>query len=106
MSDGGTFTYVLGLRGDCRFTHLAPVAAVFHPMMMISADAERLRGLPVHIVHGTQDWMFPPEIARSAERTLSQAGVDVVYREIADLSHTYPRDENARILDWFLKGVE
>src|SRR5258706_396604 len=34
MSDGGTFTYVLGLRGDCRFTHLAPIAAVFHPMMM------------------------------------------------------------------------
>ena len=103
MSDGGTFTYVLGLRGDCRFTHLAPVAAVFHPMMMTWADAERLRGLPVHIVHGTQDWMFPPEIAQSAERTLSQAGADVVYREIADLSHTYPRDENGRILDWFLK---
>jgi phospholipase/carboxylesterase len=104
MSDGGTFTYVLGLRGDCRFTHLAPVAAVFHPMMMISADAERVRGLPVHIVHGTQDWMFPPEIAQSAERTLKQAGANVVYREIADLSHTYPRDENARILDWFLSA--
>ena len=103
MSDGGTFTYVLGLRGDCRFTHLAPVAAVFHPMMMTWADAERLSGLPVHIVHGTQDWMFPPEIAQSAERTLKQAGADVVYREIADLSHTYPRDENGRILDWFLK---
>ena len=28
MSDGGTFTYVLGLRAGCRFTHLAPVAAV------------------------------------------------------------------------------
>jgi len=27
----------------------------------------------------------------------------VVYREIADLSHTYPRDENGRILDWFLE---
>jgi len=26
----------------------------------------------------------------------------VVYREIADLSHTYPRDENGAILDWFL----
>ena len=37
------------------------------------------------------------------ERTLKEAGAAVVYREIADLSHTYPRDENARILDWFLK---
>ena len=102
MSDGGTFTYVLGLRGDCRFTHLAPVAAAFHPMMMGFADPARVHGLPVHIVHGAQDWMFPPEIARSAQLALEQAGAAVIYREIADLSHTYPRDENAAILDWFL----
>ena len=102
MSDGGTFTYVLGLRGDCRFTHLAPVAAVFHPMMMTFADAGRVRGLPIRIVHGTQDWMFPPEIAQGAERALQQAGARVSYREIADLSHTYPRDENAGLLDWFM----
>jgi phospholipase/carboxylesterase len=102
MSDGGTFTYVLGLRGDCRFTHLAPIAAAFHPMLMTFANAERVRGLPVDIVHGAHDWMFPPELARSAERTLAEAGAAVVYREIADLSHTYPRDENTHILDWFL----
>lgn len=102
MSDGGTFTYVLGLRGDCHFTHLAPIAAAFHPMLMTFADADRVRGLPIHIVHGVQDWMFPPELAQTAERTLAGAGAAVVYREIADLSHTYPRDENAHILDWFL----
>ncbi len=102
MSDGGTFTYVLGLRGGCRFTHLAPVAAAFHPMMLGLADAGRLRGLPIEIVHGAQDWMFPPEMARGAERALRDAGASVTYREIADLSHTYPRDENAAILDWFL----
>ena len=102
MSDGGTFSYVLGLRAGCRFTHLAPIAAAFHPMLMSFADADRVRGLPIHIVHGVQDWMFPPELARSAEQTLAAAGADVVYREIADLSHTYPRDENGHILDWFL----
>ncbi len=102
MSDGGTFTYVVGLRGDCRFTHLAPVAASFHPMLMTFADADRIRDLPIHIIHGTQDWMFPPEMAKGAARTLEQAGANVIHREIPDLSHTYPRDENARILDWFL----
>ena len=102
MSDGGTFTYVIGLREDCRFTHLAPIAASFHPMLMTFADAGRVRNLPIHIVHGAQDWMFPPEMAQGAQRALERAGADVVYREIADLSHTYPRDENARILDWFL----
>ncbi|WP_020698074.1 hypothetical protein [Reyranella massiliensis] len=102
MSDGGTFSYVLGLREGCRFTHLAPIAASFHPLLMTFADATRLKGLPIHIVHGAQDWMFPPEMAQGAERTLKEAGAAVVYREIVDLSHTYPRDENARILDWFL----
>lgn len=102
MSDGGTFTYVLGVRRDCRFTHLAPIAASFHPMLMTFADASRLESLPIHIVHGVQDWMFPPEMARGAERALTEAGASVVYREIPDLSHTYPRDENAQILDWFL----
>ncbi len=105
MSDGGTFTYVLGVRGDCRFTHLAPIAASFHPLLMSFADADRLKDLPVHVVHGTQDWMFPPEMARGARQALEQAGARVVYREIADLSHTYPRDENAAILDWFLAAA-
>jgi phospholipase/carboxylesterase len=102
MSDGGTFTYVLGLRGDCRFSHLAPVAAAFHPMLLTFADADRLKDLPIHIVHGTEDWMFPPELARRAQQTLAEAGARVIHREIADLSHTYPRDENGAMLDWFL----
>lgn len=101
MSDGGTFSYVLGLRGDCRFTHLAPVAAAFHPMLLTFADENRLRGLPIYIVHGLLDWMFPAQLARQAEQTLANAGARVVYREIADLSHTYPRDENPAMLDWF-----
>jgi phospholipase/carboxylesterase len=103
MSDGGTFTYVLGLRAGCRFTHLAPIASAFHPLLASMADSERVKGLPVHIVHGAQDWMFPSQTAAMAERVLQQAGADVVYREIADLSHTYPRDENGAILDWFLE---
>ena len=39
-----------------------------------------------------------------ARDALSAAGADVIYREIADLSHTYPRDENPRILDWLIDG--
>ena len=102
MSDGGTFSYVLGVRKGCRFTHLAPVAAAFHPIMLAFADEGRLRDLPIYIVHGVEDWMFPPELARHADRALGQAGARVTYREVADLSHTYPRDENGAMLDWFL----
>jgi phospholipase/carboxylesterase len=103
MSDGGTFSYVLGLREGCQFTHLAPVAAAFHPMLVTLAHSGRVKGLPIHIVHGARDWMFPSRTAAMAEQVLRQAGANVVFREIADLSHTYPRDENVNILDWFLE---
>jgi phospholipase/carboxylesterase len=59
-----------------------------------------LRGLPIHLVHGRLDWMFPVEVARQARQALSVAGAAVTYRELDDLSHTYPREINAAMLDW------
>lgn len=100
MSDGGTFCYVSGLESTSPFTHLAPVAATFHPLMAEAADAERLRGLPIHLVHGGLDWMFPVQVARQTRDLLSAAGANVTYRELDDLSHCYPREMNAPILNW------
>jgi phospholipase/carboxylesterase len=104
MSDGGTFAYVSGLQADSPFTHLAPVAAAFHPLMAQMADADRVRGLPIFLVHGALDWMFPVHIARAAQRALSAAGARVTYREIEDLSHCYPREVNAVLLAWLGEG--
>ena len=33
-------------------------------------------------------------------QALSAAGAEVTYREIDDLSHTYPREINAEMLRW------
>ena len=46
--------------------------------------------------------MFPVQVARDAEQALRRTGVNLCYHEIEDLSHTYPNDENGRILDWLL----
>ncbi|MBC9880634.1 phospholipase [Bradyrhizobium sp. INPA01-394B] len=100
MSDGGTFCYVSGLGGASPFTHLAPVSATFHPLMAEMADATRLQGLPVFITHGKLDWMFPVQTARQTQGALAAAGADVTYREIDDLSHAYPREINAELLQW------
>jgi phospholipase/carboxylesterase len=100
MSDGGTFSYVSGLESGSPFTHLAPVSAAFHPLLAQMADGDRMRGLPIHIIHGSLDWMFPVELARQAHRALSKAGAAVTYREVADLSHTYPRELNRTLLEW------
>ena len=100
MSDGGTFSYVSGLQSDSPFTHLAPSSASFHPMIVEVADANRLQDLPIYLMHGALDWMFPVDVARTARDALGAAGAQVEYREIADLSHTYPTEENPRILEW------
>jgi phospholipase/carboxylesterase len=103
MSDGGTFTLLSGLADDSPFTHLAPVAASFHPFLLAMTSPERLTGLPIHLTHGALDWMFPVSMARTAHRTLAAAGVAITYREIADLSHAYPRDGQGAVLDWWLQ---
>ena len=71
-------------------------------MLISFADAERVKGLPIHIIHGALDWMFPIELADEAERALKAAGADVTYRPVADLSHTVPQDLNSAVLDWFM----
>ena len=102
MSDGGTFSYVTGLRDESPFTHLAPMSTAFHPMLGEMASADRLDGLHVYVVHGALDWMFPSKMAELAAETLDAKGAEVKLEIIPDLSHTYPREVNARVLDWFL----
>ena len=103
MSDGGTFTLLSGLMGDSRFTHLAPFAASFHPILVEMSERSRVAGLPIHLVHGALDWMFPVDVARTADRAFRAVGADVTYVEVEDLSHTYPRDMQPDLVDWFLK---
>ena len=101
LSDGATYVLLLGLQPDMPFTALAPVSGVLHPYNFENGNLERARGKRIYLVHGALDWMFPIATARFAHEELERAGADVVFREIADLSHTYPREENDRILTWF-----
>ncbi|MBS0560297.1 MAG: phospholipase [Proteobacteria bacterium] len=102
MSDGGTFALGAALRTSLPFTHLAPVATGFHPMLVGMGNTARLAGLPVYLAHGALDWMFAVSRARAVAEALAAHGAKIVFREIADLSHAYPREENPRIAEWFL----
>ena len=101
LSDGATFSLLLGLGEDVPYTHLAPLSGVLHPLNVHAGNLERAAGRPIHLVHGALDWMFPVDLARMARDELEKAGADLVYREIENLSHTYAREENAHILRWF-----
>jgi phospholipase/carboxylesterase len=105
LSDGATYTLLGGLAEGSPFTHLAPISGVFHPASEENGNLARAAGRPIYLVHGALDWMFPVAGAREAAQTLERAGAAIVYREIDDLSHTYPREENAAILEWLDPGL-
>ncbi|HKE11117.1 MAG TPA: phospholipase [Myxococcota bacterium] len=105
LSDGATFTLLWGLAEGSPFTALAPVCGVLHPWNFRNGNMERARDKRIYLVHGALDWMFPVATARTACSALEEAGADLVYRELADLSHAYPREENASILRWLDPGL-
>jgi phospholipase/carboxylesterase len=104
LSDGATMSLLVGLGVEAPFSHLAPIAGVLHPLNFTSGNLDRAQGRPIRLVHGALDWMFPIALAREAARVLENAGAELAYHEIADLSHTYPREENARLIEWLDPG--
>jgi phospholipase/carboxylesterase len=106
MSDGGTYTLLAGLREASPFTHLAPFSGVLHPEISMTGNIQHAKDRPIYLVHGTLDWMFPIETAYMAQAELEAPGADLTFRAIEGLSHTYARDENAAILNWFNPALQ
>lgn len=103
LSDGATFGLLYGLAHPRVYRAIAPLCGVFHPAHESIGNLERAADADVYLVHGRLDFLFPVEMARFSRDTLVAAGARVTYRELDDLSHTYPRSENRLILDWFSK---
>lgn len=101
MSDGATYTLMLGLQSDTPFTHLAPVCGVLHPAIVLGGGLAHAHDKPIYLLNGELDWMFPIAHAHSARDQLRDASAKLVFRSVPDLGHTYPRDENPGILEWF-----
>lgn len=96
ISDGGTFALVCGMQKDSPFTAFAPIACTLPPM-----DISHAKGKRILWIHGALDWMFPVHTAQEACEMLKMADADITLHVVDDLSHTYPHDENDRILNWF-----
>jgi len=101
LSDGATYTLFSGLQKGAPWTALAPLSGVLHPSLLSSGALERARGRRIWLVHGARDWMFPVAVARMARDALQKAGAELSYQELPDLSHTYAREQNGPILEWF-----
>jgi len=101
LSDGATYALLEGLSQGAPYTHLAPVSGVLHPGNLMNGNLSRAAGRKIYLVHGRLDWMFPVESAETTRDKLVESGAQLEFRLLEDLSHTYPREENDRILSWF-----
>ena len=99
LSDGGTFAYALGSSRPNLFGGVAPIVGLLPPWF----DVEKAKALPILIIHGAQDFIFPVMVARMANATLIRNGfAEVSYKELPDWGHAYTYSINEElVLPWF-----
>ena len=102
LSDGGTFTYLLGLSRPDLFAGIAPIAADFHAMLDPILRRKQGQNLPIYIVHGAQDHIFPVDPIRKGHALLQRLGYNARYEELPDWGHAHSSGINERlIMPWF-----
>jgi phospholipase/carboxylesterase len=102
LSDGGIFTYIMGIERHEVFAGLAPVAGALHmtvdPMLRTKTGVE----VPIFVVHGVHDFIFPVQFTRQTNALLKQIGYDVKYEELPDWGHALTYSINERlVMPWF-----
>jgi phospholipase/carboxylesterase len=101
VSDGGTFSYVLGFQNPRLFAALAPVSGVM--MRTVAGSLAMQPKLPICVVHGTEDKIFIVDRAQATVKALKSAHYNVNYIEVAGGRHGWFREQAPAILDWFEK---
>jgi phospholipase/carboxylesterase len=102
LSDGGIFTYIMGLERHEIFIGLAPVAGALHmaadPMLRTGTGRE----LPIFVIHGVHDFIFPVTFTRQTNALLTMLKYNVKYEELPDWGHAFPYSINERlVMPWF-----
>lgn len=99
LSDGGTFSYAIGFSCPKLFAGIAPIAGVLGPWRV----PDESKQLPLFIIHGAKDFIFPVAIARAAYKLFSENGFTAVtYKELPEWGHAYTYSINETlVLPWF-----
>ena len=101
LSDGGTFSFALGLSCPKLFAGIGPIAAAGSFLALM--DLTQGRNLPILLIHGAQDFIFPVATARAAHELLLQSEfTNVTYKELPEWGHAYTYSINETLLlPWF-----
>ena len=100
MSNGGYFAHLVAKE---RSNVVAAVAAHSGALgLQTLGGVNAARKFPVMIVHGGQDWIFGPWIARENAEKYRREGHEVEYLELPQLGHAWAGDDiNEKIWRFF-----
>ena len=103
LSDGGTFAYLMGLSQPEHFSGVAPIAGdILHGMADGLLRRKQGIDMPLFIVHGAHDTIFPVQSTRSAYQLLTHLGYNATYTELPDWGHAYTYSIHERlVMPWF-----
>ncbi len=103
LSDGGTFAYLMGLSQPGLFAGVAPIAGdILHGMADNMLRQKQGKDLPLFIVHGAHDAIFPVKSTQNAYKLLTHLGYSATYTELPDWGHAYTYSINEQlVLPWF-----
>jgi phospholipase/carboxylesterase len=102
LSDGGIMTYLLGIERHDMFTGIAPVAGALHPMVDPMLRARSGRELPIFVIHGVHDFIFPVAFTRQTNALLKDLGYNLTYEELPEWGHALTYSINERlVMPWF-----
>jgi phospholipase/carboxylesterase len=102
LSDGGIMTYLLGIERHEMFAGIAPVAGALHPMVDPMLRARTGRELPILVIHGVHDFIFPVTFTRQTNELLRSLGYDLKYEELPEWGHALTYSINERlVMPWF-----
>lgn len=102
LSDGATFSYLLAFLAPEYFAGVAPVAGELSQIAEPLLRKKEGRDVPVFVVHGRRDHIFPIETVRSTSGLLNRLGYAIRFDELPDWGHAYPyRINEELVFPWF-----
>lgn len=100
FSQGGVMAYELALREPKRFAGIVALSTWLpEPLVATLPKLPEHEGLPVLVIHGTNDPTLPIERARESREALRPFGVSMTYREF-DMGHEIRQDALRVLMRW------
>jgi phospholipase/carboxylesterase len=102
LSDGGTFSYLVGLSCPDLFAGVAPIAGELSPVADPMLRQKQGKDTPLFVIHGAKDFIFDVRSVRSSCDLLQKIGYNLTYKELPDWGHAYTYAINEQlVMPWF-----